>query len=325
MAALQGISGMDMGDGTSGGKIALDLKTRVLRILFDGGFSYLTATIADPRQVNAGTVSYQIPEILQAEDYQTGATDFQKLNSGLVQVNIDTRRTVKYTYETFDYSRLGDMSYVVGVIANSVAMTIQNDLNAHFWTKIAEQFTKTSGPLKDQTVIIPELVVQTTTSDQAKEAIQKLQWKTTEISKTYSKLAMGVPKSELMVFLDPFADIIIRKAYWNQPNSLGKRVIAKDLVGYELGGGVNYYLDKMLGSKIDATKSFSKDKTLDLTPYVGFIIHNEAVAMPFNLNSMIQVTDTTNGNPKFIAKYQFGFGIIRPWLVFAITKVSHTR
>lgn len=323
MAVITGISGMQMGDG-KGGNIALDLKTRVLRIISDSGFSYLTATIADPRQLNAGSVSYQIPEILQAEDYGTGTTDFQKLNSNIVEVPVNIRRTVKYKYETFDQSRLGDMEYVIGVIANSVALSIQNDLNLHFWLNLAPQFNKTTGSLRAQSVAIPALTTKTTTSDAAKDAIQELQWKTTEISKTFSKLAMGVPKSELMLFLDPFADIIIRKAYWNQPNSLGQRVIAKDLVGYELGGGITYFLDKMLGTKIDAGTSFSKDKTLDLSGYIGFIIHNEAIAMPFNLNSMVQVIDTTDGNPKFIAKYQFGFGIIRPWLIYAITKEDHT-
>lgn len=319
MAVITGISGMQMGDG-KGGNIALDLKTRVLRIISDSGFSYLTATIADPRQLNAGSVSYQIPEILQAEDYGTGTTDFQKLNSNIVEVPVNIRRTVKYTYETFDQSRLGDMEYVIGVIANSVALSIQNDLNLHFWLNLAPQFDKSTGALKAQAIDLPALTTKTTTYDQAKDAIQELQWKTTEISKTYNKNAMGVPKAELMLFLDPFADIIIRKAYWNQPNSLGQRVIAKDLVGYELGGGITYFLDKMLGMTINAGTSFSKDKTLDLQRYVGFIIHNEAIAMPFNLNSMVQVIDTTDGNPKFIAKYQFGFGIIRPWLVYAIVK-----
>lgn len=322
MAVLQGISGMQMGDGSTG-NIALDLQTRVLRILWDGGFSYMTATIANPSQLKAGSVSYQVPEILQAEDYGDGTTDFQKLNSGIVEVPINIRRTVKYTYETFDYARLGDMSYVVGVIANSVAISIQNDLNAHFWTNIADKFTKTTGALKAQTIVLPELVTETTTSDEARTAIEKLQWFFVNISKTYSKLAMGVKREELMIFLDPLADITIRKAYWNQPNSLGQRVINKDLVGYQLGAGVHYYLDKMIGTNIAAGKSFSKDKTLDTTKYVGFILHNEAVAMPFNFNSMTQVVDQNNANPRFIAKYQFGFGIVRPWLVYAITKASH--
>lgn len=323
MAVLKGISGIQMGDGSAGsGNIALDLQTRVLRILFEGGFAYQTASIANPSQTNAGSVSYQIPEILYAEDYGTGTTQFQKLNSGLVEVPINIRRVVKYTYEQFDQSRLGDMSYVITVIADSVAMTIQNDLNLHFWKNIADQFKTGTGALRTQFITISKLVDQHCTIDEARDAIKQLQWKVTEISKTFSKLAMGVPKSELMIYLDPFADINIRGAYWNQPNSLGERVIAKDLVGTQIGNGIYYYTDKLLGTNIQANKSFSKDTTADLSNFVGFIIHNEAVAMPFNFNSMTQVVDQDNANPRFIAKYQFGFGIIRPWLVYAITKAD---
>lgn len=327
MAVLKGISGMQIGDAsTSGtGNIALDIQTRVLRILFEGGFAYQTATIANPAQINAGSVSYQIPEILYAEDYGTGITQFQKLNSGLVEVPINIRRVVKYTYEQFDQSRLGDMAYVITVIADSVAMTIQNDLNLHFWKNIADQFKDTTGPLRTQYINLANLTNKACTIDQAREAIKELQWKVTEISKTFSKLAMGVPKSELMVYLDPFADINIRFAYWNQPNKLGERVIAPDLVGTQIGNGIYYYTDKLLGTNIAANKSFSKDTTVDLTKFVGFIIHNEAVAMPFNFNSMTQVVDQDNANPRFIAKYQFGFGIIRPWLVYAITNAAITR
>lgn len=327
MAVLKGISGMQIGDASTGatGNIALDIQTRVLRILFDGGFAYQTATIANPAQINAGSVSYQIPEILYAEDYGTGTTAFQKLNSGLVEVPINIRRVVKYTYEQFDQSRLGDMAYVITVIADSVAMTIQNDLNLHFWKNIADQFKDTTGPLRTQYINLANLTNKACTIDQARDAIKELQWKVTEISKTFSKLAMGVPKSELMVYLDPFADINIRFAYWNQPNKLGERVVAKDLVGTQIGNGIYYYTDKLLGTNITANSSFSKDTVADLTKFVGFIIHNEAVAMPFNFNSMTQVVDQDNANPRFIAKYQFGFGIIRPWLVYAITNAAITR
>lgn len=327
MAVLKGISGMQIGDASTvgSGNIALDIQTRVLRILFDGGFAYQTASIANPAQINAGSVSYQIPEILYAEDYGTGTTQFQKLNSGLVEVPINIRRVVKYTYEQFDQARLGDMAYVITVIADSVAMTIQNDLNLHFWKNIADQFKDTTGPLRTQYINLANLTNKACTIDQARDAIKELQWKVTEISKTFSKLAMGVPKSELMVYLDPFADINIRFAYWNQPNKLGERVIAPDLVGTQIGNGIYYYTDKLLGTNIAANKSFSKDTTVDLTKFVGFIIHNEAIAMPFNFNSMTQVVDQDNANPRFIAKYQFGFGIIRPWLVYAITNAAITR
>ncbi|WP_300351203.1 hypothetical protein [Clostridium sp.] len=86
----------------------------------------------NPSSVKSGTVAYQVPEILQAEDYGDGTTTSQIPQSGLVEISIDTRRDIKYDVETFDQTRLGDMEYVIGIIASASALAIQNDLNAHF-------------------------------------------------------------------------------------------------------------------------------------------------------------------------------------------------
>lgn len=324
MAKLEGISGIQIGDGSSG-KVALAIQTGVLRILKeDGSFAYKTATIMNKGQVKAGSVTYQIPELVQAEDYGTGTSAFQTLNSGLVTIPINTRRTIKYTYETFDASRLGDMEYLIGIIAQSISTTILYDLNAHFFAFLAEKFDLANGALRAQNITLPNLVQEGKTSEEIRDSIYKLQRLTVQISKKFHKNQYGVAKSELMVFLDPMADVNIRQAYWNQPNSLGERVVAKDLVGTQLGGGIYYYLDSLLGNKIDKGTAFSKDKDLDTTKFVGFVIHNEAIAMPFNLQSINQVIDQDNANPRFIAKYQFGTGMLRPHLVYSITTETPT-
>lgn len=95
MATISGISAMLMGDG-AGGNAALDVNKAILRMLRDdNSFAFRTATIKNPNQVNAGTVAYHIPEMVQAEDYGTGTSDFQIPQSGLKEIHIDTRRTVK--------------------------------------------------------------------------------------------------------------------------------------------------------------------------------------------------------------------------------------
>lgn len=324
MAVITGISAMTMGDGTTTGKAALDIEKGVIRILSQTGFSYMTATVANKRQVNAGSVSYARPEVLQTEAYGDGTTDFQGVNIGMIEIPINIRRTVKYTYEQFDYSRLGFFKGALAMISNSVAMAIQNDLNANFWSFLVNQFNLTNGTLRKQNLTLPELAVDFTnptppTVEEVRTALFKLQAKAIEINKTFNKWALGIDKAELMLFLAPECDLVIRQAFYSQPNALAERVIAKDLVGKALGGGLYYYLDKMLNNKIAAGTSFSKDQDLDTTKFLGFIIHNESVAMPFNFNSLIGVTDPNNGNPKFIAKYQFGLGILRDTLIYSIT------
>lgn len=329
MGALTGITGMGgafgIGDGASG-NVALAIQTGVLRILYgDRSFAYKTATILNKGELKTGSVTYQIPELVQAEDYGTGSSAFQKLNSGTVTIPINTRRTVKYKYETFDASRLGEMEYLIGIISQTLAETVLHDLNAHFFAFLTDKFKLDTGELRQQNLSLPNLTKFGATTDEVRQAIYALQYKAVQISQEFTKKQYGVSKGELMVFLDPKADVNIRQAYWNQPNSLGERVVSTSLERKPLGGGIYYYLDKMLGNKIDAGTSFSKDKTLDTTKFIGFIIHNEAIAMPFNLQQVVQVIDQDDANIRVICKYQFGIGMLRPHLVYSITTEAPTR
>ena len=73
----------------------------------------------------------------------------------------------------------------------------------------------------------------------------------------------------------------------------------------------------MLNNNIAAKSSFS-DKELKTIGLVGLIIHREAVGMPINIQQTIQTINPENGNLRFITKYQFGIGILRPKLIYAI-------
>lgn len=325
MAVIQGISGDWMLDG-QGGKIFLDLETGILQILQDGGFAWRTATILNKGEIKKGSVSYALPEIAQTEDYGQDGGSFQNVAANLVRVPIDIRRFVGIEYESFDYERLGTFQKMIPMIINSIGLSIQNDINAHFWTFIATNFKKDNGPLRAQSLVMGDL-----TKDYSKEAngidvasikkyLYQLQRHYLSVNKTWNKNALGIKKSELMLILDTYADLNIRQAYDGQPNKLAERIVAKDLVGVQIGTGIYYYTDKMLGEVIQAGTAFSKDKTLDLSNFVGLICHNEAIAMPFNFNEIAFLRNPKNNNPRVICKYQFGIGFVRPKLVWAIVK-----
>lgn len=213
MAVLQGISGMVFGDG-EGGKIALSIDTRVIRILASSSHSYKTATMMNAADVKSGTVSYYVPELIGASNYGDGSTGFDIPQSGLVSINIDTRRTVKYTYEVFDMSRVHDMDYILGIISNGIAMAVLADLNAHFLAFIVEKLSKDTE-LKKQNIALPAWGDDTgaTTPEQSRDAMNKLQMKIAKLSKMFDKKKMGIDKAELMTFLDPIADVNIRNAF----------------------------------------------------------------------------------------------------------------
>ena len=321
MAVLQGISGLAMGDGNAG-KIALSINTQVLEILSNDKLSYLTATITNPAQVQNGTVSYYVPEIIGSGEYGTAGegTTFTEPAAGLVSINIDKRRQNKYEVETFDISRLNESGYILGVVAAGIARAIQADLNAEYLTFIVSQFKNGTGTLALAGQILeldnvgkgnPAL-----TPEQSRVDYNRIQLQIAKFQKMFDKRMLGVGVNEIYGVLSVEADIDIRNAFWNQPNTLGNFVIKETLEGVKLGN-LNYFVDVMLNNNIAANTSFS-DKELQTTGLVGLIIHREAVGMPINIQQTMQTINPENGNLRFITKYQFGIGILRPKLIYAI-------
>lgn len=76
----------------------------------------------------------------------------------------------------------------------------------------------------------------------------------------------------------------------------------------------------MLNNTITRATSFSKDKTYDFSGIYGYLFHNEAIAFPINMHEVGYLRNPQNNNPRFIAKFQYGFGILRPKLVYQIVK-----
>ena len=322
MAVLQGISGLAMGDGT-GNKIALSINTQVLEILSNDKLSYLTATITNPAQVKNGTVSYYVPEIIGSGEYGTAGegTNFVEPAAGLVSINIDKRRQNKYEVETFDISRLNESGYILGVVAAGIARAIQADLNAEYLTFIASQF-KTGGNLQTQVLELAKVGKgdPALTPEESRVDYNRVQLQIAKFQKMFDKRMLGVGVNEIYGVLSVEADIDLRNAFWNQPNTLGNFVIKETLEGVKLGN-LNYFVDVMLNNNIAANSSFS-NKQLQTTGLVGLIMHREAVGMPINIQQTMQTINPENGNLRFITKYQFGIGILRPKLIYAITNTG---
>ena len=319
MAVLQGISGLAMGDGT-GNKIALSINTQVLEILSNDKLSYLTATITNPAQVKNGTVSYYVPEIIGSGDYGTAGegVQFTEPAAGLVSINIDKRRQNKYEVETFDISRLNESGYILGVVAAGIARAIQADLNAEYLTFIVSQFKTGTGTLATQVLELANVGKgnPALTPEESRVDYNRIQLQIAKFQKMFDKRMLGVGVNEIYGVLSVEADIDLRNAFWNQPNTLGNFVIKETLEGVKLGN-LNYFVDVMLNNTIGAGTSFS-DKQLQTAGLVGLIMHREAVGMPINIQQTMQTINPENGNLRFITKYQFGIGILRPKLIYAI-------
>lgn len=328
MAVLQGISGLQWGDGNNG-NVALSIHTEVLRILRSNKLSYMSATIRTPGQVATGTATYYVPEIIQTNYYgAAGSSSFSIPQTGIISFNLDKRRDAKWEVEQFDISRLQDSTYILSVIAAGLAGAIQTDLNAEYLAFLTTQF-KQGGDLngnlttgnRQQVVSIPTLWktdVNVTPEDCRKDFLL-LQQQVIKFTKKFNKQMLGLERNEVFAVLSYEADINLRNAFWNQPNELGRKVIEDTLEGQQLGL-LKYFTDPMLQNNIPVGTSFSKDTALDTTNFVGFIAHKEAIAFPINLMTTTQTINPDNGNPRFITKYQFGMGILRPDLIIGLKK-----
>ena len=324
MAILQGISGLQWGDGKSG-QVALSIHTEVLRILRSNKLSYISATLRNPGQVATGTATYYVPEIIPTKYYgASGSSGFSIPQTGIISFNLDKRRDAKWEVEQFDIARLQDSTYILSVIAAGLAGAIQSDLNAEYLAFLTTQF-KEGGDLnkdqKRQVVDIPKLweTSVNVTPEECRKDFLLLQHEVIKFTKKFNKQMLGLERNEVFAVLSYEADINLRNAFWNQPNELGRKVIEETLEGQQLGL-LKYFTDPMLQNNIPLRTSFSADTALDTTNFVGFIAHKEAIAFPINLMTTTQTINPENGNPRFITKYQFGMGILRPDLIVALRK-----
>lgn len=319
MAIIQGISGLTLGDG-AGGKIALSVKELVQRILADTQLTYMSATVNNPKTLTFGTAHYYTPEIIQVEKYgAAGAGAFQNPQVGLTTINLDKQDMAKYEVETFDVVRLQSAQEILGQVATGLALAIQNSLNAQFWKFLAAEFVTGTGQLQAQTITLPNLGdAGTHQPDDFYEDYLKLEYKMAEINQTFNKRALGIPKAEVMTVLSPKCDVGLKRAFRNQPNQIGTWQVTKTLEGKYIGN-VRYLTEKLFQTNITAGSSFRKDVGYDFTRVLGFMFHNEAVAFPVNLNTVQYVLNPENANHRWIAKIQYGFGILRKDLIWALT------
>ena len=324
---LQGISGIQFGDG-AGGKVALSITERVQRILSDEWFTYMSATVNNPNEIHyTGTVWYRKPEILAPTNYEAMVGESpQVVQAGQVGVNIDTRRGVKYEMEDFDLARIKDVDALVGQVAAGLAIAIRADLNAQFWLRVRNLFA-TGQALQNQKIELEFLGTQQTytqaLSDKLFNDLMTINYKINRISQTFNKHAVGVAKSEVMSVVSLDFDTSLMEAFRYQPNSIGEWQVAPTLVGKKVGN-FKFITDAMFDTNIPLKQSFNTDYKVDLTGVIGVLFHNEAFAFPMSLDKQVSVVNVDNGNIRFIQKWQFGFACLRPDLAYIMLRKNTT-
>lgn len=286
---------------------------------------YASATVANPQSLHAGIAYFRVPERLLVEDYKKGtggATQNPKMN--LVKVPLDFEKFAKYEWETFDMARLE--SPVEGAfeakIAGSLGLGMTAQLDAHFLsyavnlattlnqkTDMATPFDKYKwDDLQQLALTISDLNADLTgqvdmtmigADDDKRDTITIAQ------PKLYSRLARSSARG----------------------GDISSHTLANGVMIGEMTDGLKIVKHHFLGknfAKTDAKLKLDIDNNYDLSSTLALILHTEAIAMPFALNSLVPVINQENGNPRVIAKYNYGIKAVRESLIWAI-KATATK
>lgn len=302
-------------------------------------------------------MNYWVPEILQTGAYnntQLGQSASPQIpQAGLKRIDINVQRFAKWEYEEFDVERMSNSDYLIGQVSSSLAISIQADLNAQFWMRVYNLFatggelnwTDTSNPspytmdlqyLGSGFANIEKLYGKTDAAsvsqlaELAKQSpdsmwldYRRIQNVFTQFYQTYNKKMIGVAKNDITAIMCPQVDDDMMTLFRNQPNVVGGYQLNATAQGTRLGN-LKYVVDPMLNNNITVGASFNGDYNLNLTGILGIIFHRQAIAFPMNLQEVGFVKDPNNLNPRWIAKYQFGFGVLRPNLI-KLLKLPSTK
>lgn len=298
-------------DGITGGAQASVVEAKVLDILRSKYLGIgITATSSNPTNHQAGTAIYRVPELVQSQDYSyaTRNDDLDTPNLTDIELLLDKKRTVKYELETFDQAVLEVEGAVEAEYAQGISLAILAEIDAEFLKLTmdgaieAAQYIVNADFGKGRT----EETINTQFYDTIDE-VGKLEGQV-------DRKLIGVNKDEVVVITNTTA-----KARFIKAGNGGDRNEADRQSGLiENINGIAIREHAFVGNTIAAGSSFSKDKDYDFSNLGAVIVHTEAVAMPFALNTVIATTGENSGNPKMVAKFRYGAKIIRPSLVRAI-------
>lgn len=322
MSAIIGTRGISLGDG-NGGHVALSIKEQVLTNLRSGSIAcYLAARSPYSGDlIGNASIAYRIPLLGQSKDYSVGQTINTAPSIETQMIHVSDYRTQVYELESFDISMIENSTSLQGQIAANLSATIQADLDYHFLKTIEEYINKHP----DKNRYLPELSSRGIPTDEELRFINNwIAVAQNDLCKTISNKYIGINQGDFFGLVDRTAlkNIRLLLTALNSSNKaydmLLKGIRGDTMETFEFNG-LTMLVDNFINYSLPMGYSFNGDYDMNLK-MLGYIIHREAIAFPMGINSVVGVINPNNGNTKFIAKYCFGAGVIRPELLLGFTK-----
>lgn len=321
---IVGTKGINMGDG-KGDYVATSIRETILRNLQSGSLAvYLAARSPYSGELMAnGSIAYRIPHLTQSKAYEVGQVVNETPQIETQMVHVSDYRTQKYELESFDASMIENMGALEGQISANLSASIQADLDYHFLKAIEDYIRKHP----DKNRYLPELSKRGVPTNEELQFLNNwIAVAQNDLCKTITNKYIGVGQSEFFGLVDRTAlkNIRLLLTGLNASNS------AYDMLLKGIGGdtmekfefnGLTLLVDNFINFSLPQGYSFNGDYSMNLK-MLGYIIHREAVAFPIGLNTVVGVINPNNGNMRYIAKYCFGSGIIRPELLIGFTDLK---
>ncbi len=330
--AITGINGIFLGNGTTSGKVDLDIITgKVLQILASGTLGIAsTALVENPGQVRAGTVIYRKTEIIKTGSYATKlddgsggiATQTPQITS--IPVNLDKYVGAKYKLEEFDLAGLTEAAAIESQIANGLAKATLARIDLELFEGIKTFLTQKKDT---HTITMPSFSTETDI-----EAIRlnriKFNDAIADIESTLNKEMIGTQEFQT-------TSIISKKAYNRLIEGIadngGSRGVELRLTGQLPGqvvGGNAVIKHIFLTKNVDGSL-YTLDKVqntdYDFSKIEALLWNKEAIAMPVDYLGVVALRDQYDGNPIFIQKFRYGFKVLRGELVRGIVNQALTK
>lgn len=322
---ITGINGIYFGDGTTAGKVNLDVVTgKVLQILASGTLGIAsTALVENPGQVKAGTVIYRKTEIIKTGSYATklddgtGGITTQTPQITTIPVNLDKYVGAKYKLEEFDLAGLTDAAAIESQIANGLAKATLARLDLELFEGLKKYLVDNQ---QTHTITMPTFSTETDI-----EAIRlnriKFNDLIADIESTLNKEMIGTEEFQTTTVISKKAYNRLIEGIADNGGSRGVELrLTGQLPGQVVGGNAiikHIFISKNVNGSL-YTLDKVQDTDYDFSKIEALLWNREAVAMPVDFLGVVAMRDQYDGNPIFIQKFRYGFKVLRGELVRGI-------
>ena len=296
---------VDNGTGTETG---IDLSIQYIKQLYihmNKRVALMNATTENITSVAGGTAIYYISRRNIVRDYSAGKKLPDAVHEFQVQIVLDQRKEILFSYESLDLLLLGaqfkgDNLIVSQAFVNGWLDGRAKSVEAYFYAKLTELAVKT---IQSQESIIDLNIDSSKQSEIAELRAQvwlPIANKIAELQSLVTSTYIGLSPEDYTLWVSPkLANYLLLSTTTLGGDSSKKSL--EDGVIMEIAG-IKIIQNPFIG-KDYGINTFDQLETFDFTAVDGMLIHKESLAFPFNKGVIKTTIDPLNGNFNFLHKF----------------------